>query len=86
MTEIIEKTRAAKESEFFFQNHTNIGSSNEFKRLIEFINKRSNIRIEKITYESMDQMRNSTIHSGASFNFKITHRDTGIDADEENDL
>ena len=73
MAEIIEKTRPQQENEFFFQVHTNIGSSDEFKRLIEYINKRSNIRIEKVTYQSIDQMNNSSVHSGGAFNFKIVH-------------
>lgn len=71
MTEVIETTRPQQENEFFFQNYTNIGSSDEFKRFVEYINKRSNIRIVKISYESMDQMRNSSTHSGRAFNLKI---------------
>ena len=35
MVDIIETTRPQRENEFFFQNHTNIGMTEEFKRLID---------------------------------------------------
>ena len=83
---IIEKTRPQHENEFFFQVHTNIGASGEFLRLIKYINENSNIYIEKVTYQSMDQMRTTNVHSGAAFNFRIKHIDPDTDLVEENDL
>ena len=79
MVEIIEKTRAQKENEFFFKEHTNMGRSDEFTRLIEYINRYSDIRIERVNYQSMEQLHNSTNYNGKSFNFRITHRDTGLE-------
>ena len=84
MTEIIEKTRPQRENEFFFEKHTNIGMSAEFTRLIDYINKNSNIRVEQVDYKSIPQIESSRNYSGGAFNFKITPRDTGTDVDEEN--
>lgn len=71
MTEIIEKTRTAYESEFFFRQHDNIGMCQEFERLIKYINQHSNISIERIKIESIEQIRMPSSYSGGSFNFKI---------------
>tara|TARA_Y100001951_G_scaffold85199_1_gene74993 strand:- start:441 stop:704 length:264 start_codon:yes stop_codon:yes gene_type:complete len=84
MTEVIEKIRVAKENEFFFEKHTNIGMSAEFTRFIDYINKNSNIRVEEVYYKSIPQIESTRNYSGGAFNFKITPRDFGTDADEEN--
>ena len=61
MTEqVIEKIRPAKENEFFFIHHENIGNSTEFKRLMNYINEHSNIRIKQTNIESVDQMRGTS--------------------------
>ena len=75
MTEVIEKIRAAKENEFFFDKHTNIGVSEEFNRFIEYINTNSNISIERVNYQSISQIETGRNHiSGGTFNFKIIHK------------
>ena len=75
MPEIIEKTRVAKENEFFFDKHTNIGMSEEFNRLIDYINTNSNISIERVNYQSISQIETGRNHiSGGTFNFKIIHK------------
>ena len=71
MTEIITGTRLAGENEFFFQRHSNIGMDEEFERLIKYINQHSNISIERIKIESIEQIRMPSSYSGGSFNFKI---------------
>lgn len=72
MPEIIEKVREAKENEFFFDKHTNIGMSEEFNRFVEFINNNSNICIERVNYQSISQIETGRNHiSGGTFNFKI---------------
>ena len=71
MTKIIEKIREPHDNEFFFTVHTNIGASDEFKRLIKFINENSNIEIVKNDVESMEQLRNGSNYMGSSYNFKV---------------
>ena len=70
MKQIIEKTRDATENEFFFRHHDNIGMSAEFERLINYISENSNIKVCRINYESIDQMRSNGA-GGRAFNFKI---------------
>ena len=68
MTEkVIEKFRSARENEFFFVSHENIGNSEEFERFIKYINKHSNIRIIKADAESLSQMRSPNV----SFNLQV---------------
>ena len=74
MTEVIDKTRIAGENEFFFRQHSNIGMCKEFDRLIEYINQHSNISIDKVKYQSIDQIQESYNSSGGALNFKITHK------------
>ena len=71
MTEVISKTRTANENEFFFHTYTNIGNSDEFKRFLDYINTHSNINIEKVSYQTIDQMSIGT-HHGGPYNLKIT--------------
>lgn len=71
MTEIIEETRTAGENEFFFDHHSNIGVCEEFERLIKYINQHSNIRIEKVNYESIEQIQSSKNYSGGSYNLRV---------------
>ena len=75
MTTVIEKTREPNENEFFFTVHTNIGASDEFKRLIKFINENSNIEIVKNDVESMEQLRNGSNYMGSPYNFKVIKKD-----------
>ena len=68
MTEtVVEKIRPARENEFFFVSHENIGNSEEFERFIEYINKHSNIKIIKVDAESLSQMRSPNV----SFNLQV---------------
>ena len=71
MTEVIEKIRVAKENEFFFREHDNIGMCQEFERLIKYINQHSNISIERAKIESIEQIQMGRSYSGGSFNFKV---------------
>ena len=71
MTKVIEKIREPDENDFFFTAHTNIGVSDEFKRLIKFINENSNIEIIRNHVESMEQLKNGTNYMGSSYNFKV---------------
>ena len=71
MTKVIEKTREPAENEFFFTIHTNMGASDEFKRLIKFVNENSNIEIVRNDIESMEQLRNGSNYMGSSYNFKV---------------
>ena len=68
---IIESERPQHASEFFFEYHENIGMSSEFKRLIDYINANSNISVEQVHYESIEQIETSRNYSGGSFNFKV---------------
>ena len=68
MTEtVVEKIRPARENEFFFVSHENIGNSEEFERFVKYINKHSNIKIIKADVESVDQMRSPNV----SFNLRV---------------
>jgi hypothetical protein len=70
MTEkIVEKLRQANENEFFFTHHENIGNSEEFARLMQYINKNSNIKIIKVDAESLRQMRSNG--ACGSFNLQV---------------
>lgn len=71
MNKIIEQTREASENEFFFRQHENVGMSRELERLINYINANSNIFIERVEYETIDQMVMSKSYSGGSYNLKI---------------
>tara|TARA_B100000315_G_scaffold237968_1_gene255292 strand:- start:572 stop:799 length:228 start_codon:yes stop_codon:yes gene_type:complete len=75
MTEIIVKTRQPDENEFFFKYHENIGSSEEFSRLVKYINNNSNINFVKIDIETVDQMQMAKNYCGKSFNFKIISKE-----------
>jgi len=75
MIEVIEKIRVAKENEFFFDKHTNIGMSTEFKRFIKYINENSNIRVEEVNYKSIPQIEATRNYSGGAFNFRIVLQD-----------
>jgi|TARA_B100001971_G_scaffold129861_1_gene119892 hypothetical protein len=74
---LIEETRSAKESEFFFREHTNIGKSEEFERLIKFINRNSNLKIEHLYIESLEQIKNNGPSNvmGVAYNFKVVKKD-----------
>ena len=74
MTKVIEKIREPHDNEFFFSVHTNIGVSDEFKRLIKFINENSNIEIVRNDIESMEQLRNGSNYEGSSYNFKVVKK------------
>ena len=76
MTEVISKTRTANENEFFFHTYTNIGNSDEFKRFLDYINTHSNIIIEKVSYQTIDQMSVGN-HHGGPYNLKITGKKDG---------
>ena len=71
MTEIIEKIRQPEKNEFFFTSHTNIGISEEFERLIKFINESSNIKIIRNDVETVEQLQHGTNFRGSPFNFKV---------------
>ena len=71
MTKVIDKIREPHDNEFFFSVHTNIGVSDEFKRLIKFINENSNIEIVRNDIESMEQLRNGSNYEGSSYNLKV---------------
>ena len=70
MTEIIEKIRHAKENEFFFTTHSNIGICEEFVRLVNYINENSNIKIIKNDIETLAQVKSGSMY-GSAFNFKV---------------
>jgi len=53
---IIESERPQHDSEFFFEYHENIGMSSEFKRLIEYINKNSNLKIVPSNRKAIEQL------------------------------
>ena len=53
---IIETERPQHASEFFFEYHENIGLSSEFKRLIEYINKNSNLKIVPSNRRAIEQL------------------------------
>ena len=86
MTEIIEKTRPQRENEFFFEKHTNIGMSAEFTRLIDYINKNSNIRVEQVDYKSIPQIESSRNYSGGAFNFRVVPQNNEEETSEESQL
>ena len=48
--------------------------STEFTRLIDYINKNSNIRVEEVNYKSIPQIETSRNYNGGAFNFKIIHK------------
>lgn len=75
MTEVIEKIRKAAENEFFFTVNSNIGASEEFQRLINFINENSNIEVIRNDVESIKQLRNGSNYMGSSYNFKVVKND-----------
>ena len=72
MRKVIKQIRDPNENEFFFDTHTNIGVSDEFKRLIKFINENSNIEIVRNDIESMEQLRNGSNYEGSSYNLKVS--------------
>ena len=56
----------------FFSLHTpNIGISEEFERLIKFINENSNIEIIRNDVETVEQLQHGRNSWGSPFNFKV---------------
>ena len=69
MIKVIESVRDANDNEFFFRQHENIGNSDEFQRLIDYVNSNSDLKIVRSNTKSLEQLRGSTM--GASYNWVI---------------
>ena len=70
---IIVEERVQRKNEFFFDYNEHLATSDEFKRLLEYISKHSNIKISRSNKISIEQLSTHNNH-GSNFCNYIVHK------------
>ena len=70
---LIVEERVQHNNEFFFDYSENLGTSDEFQRLLKYINEHSNIKISRSNNISIEQLSRDNNH-GSNFCNYIIHK------------